>query len=989
MRAPTNWPTLALLVLHAAHAHGSRTSSETGVSPAPTVAPQVCESRTINYITHSLPQQCLRTSWTGSSPAPTSTAAEQATTAGDAPKTTWDSGTAQLQDAQEELAATSFMSFEEWKEMMLRKSGQDPAKIKSHRQREPRGEREPGPNNGDFDSFGDEGEISLEFDALAEKVSGLASPPAGSGAPPAKQEAKEEQQVLYDDGKTQYYRSKDAGKTCKERFSFSSFDAGATVKKTSPGAKNAKAILVENKDSYMLLECRSKNKFVIVELSDDILVDTIVLANFEFFSSMIRHFRVSASDRYPVKPDKWVDLGTFEARNSRDIQAFLVEHPQIYTKYIRIEFLTHYGNEFYCPVSLLRVHGTRMLDTWKEPAHDDEPEQVEGAAAQEPAAESHQAPEQPTGDDSSATTQAAESVPQMVTEMGLSPWSPIFQSSFLLDVCALSSPTTVDPTPVESDSSDPPGKPAGKPDAVTSGTPAATKDDETARSTSSSPPAPPSPKSSAAQSQSTGAAASPTAPLAPPDSNNDTAGSSASHKPSDVRADVGDTPSPTPSATTSRNRTTSSSSAPSASPTVQESFFKTVTKRLQHLESNTSLSLQYIEEQSRFLQEVLLKMERKHITRIDSFLDTLNKTVLSELHNVRTQYDQIWQSTVIALETQRDQSQREIVALTSRLNVLADEVVFQKRMAILQSVLLLACLVLVIFSRGGLQAALDSTTSFPSASFSSTAPFSSPPPSYRGWRRGPETSSLSGLSASPPPEPRETTGTTSALAASAFPRHLYSAAPISTKPSPPLPVPIKSAINTDKTLPLTPSPSDYSRESTPVRHRRPSSNRANNSPGNDTNTSPAPTSSFNEDDDPSHATQNDAATATTTTTTTAPPPSPPSPPQAKPGRHDDGHGNDVDASMSMPTTIRARSLPDHRETSSPFANNNNNNNPVAVAAIKEEEEEEEDVVVMVEKKEEEEGAQGSGSPPAVRARSTMPHLGSLKKPLPALPEDPS
>ena len=90
------------------------------------------------------------------------------------------------------------------------------------------------------------------------------------------------------------------------------------------------------------------------------------------------------------------------------------------------------------------------------------------------------------------------------------------------------------------------------------------------------------------------------------------------------------------------------------------------------------------------------------MARVDTFLDRLNRTVLGELREVRTQYDQIWQSTVIALETQRDQSEREIVALGERLGLLADEVVFQKRMAIAQSALLLVCLVLVIFSsRGG------------------------------------------------------------------------------------------------------------------------------------------------------------------------------------------------------------------------------------------------------------------------------------------------
>ncbi|GJC95472.1 sad1 unc domain protein [Colletotrichum higginsianum] len=129
-------------------------------------------------------------------------------------------------------------------------------------------------------------------------------------------------------------------------------------------------------------------------------------------------------------------------------------------------------------------------------------------------------------------------------------------------------------------------------------------------------------------------------------------------------------------------RNKNNSTAAAASPTVQESFFKAVSKRLQYLESNVSLSLKYIEDQSRSLQETQLLAERKQLSRIDVFLDSLNHTVLSELRAVRQQYDQIWQSTVIALESQREQSQRETVALSSRLNILADEVVFQKRMAI-------------------------------------------------------------------------------------------------------------------------------------------------------------------------------------------------------------------------------------------------------------------------------------------------------------------
>ncbi|KAK2072194.1 hypothetical protein P8C59_006565 [Phyllachora maydis] len=474
-------------------------SSASWLSPDPTRATAVadfCEPKTINYITHSLPQQCFRTAWTSPTP---SAAAQPVDAAGGGPATErepskddWPAGEGEgegegqpqdktaaaaekekakkVEEKEEEkkaekkaekeeregaddngeLATSSFMSFEEWKEMMLRKSG-DPNEIKARKEKEQqqqhRQERDPGLGNGGIDLIGFEGDIDLDFDALPEKVSDLTgSSSAGEREKRADgpEDELREEQIYYDDGLSQYYRSKDAGRTCKERFSYASFDAGATVLKTSPRAQNAKALLVENKDSYMLLECHQKTKFVIVELSDDILVDTIVLANFEFFSSMIRHFTVSVSDRYPVKADKWVPLGTFEARNSRDIQPFLVEHPQIYTKYVKIDFLSHYGNEYYCPVSLVRVHGTRMLDFWKEP--EDETLEapvtqdgvVEGAPASEPVVEQPLAAEPAREVEAEMGPRPSGSQP----EPGLCPWSPLLIVDPSTATCTASSQTT-------------------------------------------------------------------------------------------------------------------------------------------------------------------------------------------------------------------------------------------------------------------------------------------------------------------------------------------------------------------------------------------------------------------------------------------------------------------------------------------------------------------------------------------------------------------
>ncbi|RKO88699.1 SUN domain-containing protein, partial [Blyttiomyces helicus] len=82
---------------------------------------------------------------------------------------------------------------------------------------------------------------------------------------------------------------------------------------------SATSILLNNKDQYMLNQCDGE-KFVVVELCDEIKVDTIMLANFEFFSSMFRDFRVYASDRYPPKQGGWTLIAARRARNVRDQQ---------------------------------------------------------------------------------------------------------------------------------------------------------------------------------------------------------------------------------------------------------------------------------------------------------------------------------------------------------------------------------------------------------------------------------------------------------------------------------------------------------------------------------------------------------------------------------------------------------------------------------------------------------------------------------------------
>lgn len=106
----------------------------------------------------------------------------------------------------------------------------------------------------------------------------------------------------------------------KDRSNYAAFECAAMVHRSSRQSKGASSILVEKKDRYMLTPCHAKPKFVDIELCDEIQIDTLVLANFEFFSSTFKHFKASCSVDYPGKPQDWHDLGTYRARNIRGIQ---------------------------------------------------------------------------------------------------------------------------------------------------------------------------------------------------------------------------------------------------------------------------------------------------------------------------------------------------------------------------------------------------------------------------------------------------------------------------------------------------------------------------------------------------------------------------------------------------------------------------------------------------------------------------------------------
>ena len=772
----------------------------------------VCPSHSVNYITQTLPQQCLATTWTRSTSqaeassttdslntdttssqldtllqatdsatlhfavstasstttphieiVTTSTAAVISTDASTQPT----GSSEQESDADPFADKGNFLSFEEWKKQMLKKAGQSGDHIGTQRTGTGAGQnrRRPGDINNALDTLGDDAEIELDFSGFVNTDRVSRPIEVQRKEQDTETEAREEDQP--EDSTTNdahsARKSKDAGTTCKERYNYASFDCAATILKTNLEGKGSTSVLVENKDSYMLNPCKVKNKFLIVELCNDILIDTVVLANFEFFSSTFRTFRVSVSDRYPVKADKWRELGTFEARNTREIQPFLVPNGLIFARYLRFEFLTHYGVEYYCPVSLLRIHGKTMFDDWNESRNDRGDEEANNDISEDETLESGEEMEQaeimkdpaeasgsekanfeasisedtnvsPTiiTEDQANDTYVVEAVIEpssQRTRKDVSIWvsydSPLYESQHLETKSCNASATfchleyanlvrrrhqTEDP--LEGASSVPTHSSTASRILTSLGT-------------------------SASQPQHTETVANSSA--LPSESVQNSSNKNDTHVSQATKASTSQSSaSPKVNSTSNLNTTKSTSVAPpAATPSTQESFFKSITKRLQHLEQNSTLSLQYIEEQSRLLREAFTKVEKRQLSKTSKFLENLNTTVLSELRDFRGLYDQMWQSTVLELSSQRQTSQQEIVALSARLSILADETLFHKRMVVVQFFLILVCVILIMFSRmnaspgapayADLQSAVRDVVSKPSVHLTRYLNLDSPP----------------------------------------------------------------------------------------------------------------------------------------------------------------------------------------------------------------------------------------------------------------------
>ncbi|OSC98017.1 hypothetical protein PYCCODRAFT_1454608, partial [Trametes coccinea BRFM310] len=504
-----------------------------------------------------------------------------------------------------------------------------------------------------------------------------------------------------------------------DRFNYASLDCSARVHAAHKSAKNPSAILSHKKDRYMLSPCAEKAQFVIVELCEDIRIDTVQLANYEFFSGVFKDFTVSVSKTYyPNDPDSWTFAGTYRAKNVRGVQSFHTP-PTLrdFYRYIRIDFHSHYGNEYYCPLSLLRVYGLTHLEEWQWETWEAESRAKRTIEEASPLVEVVAEPPKPVHVPvvDSPVTEEKHDTPSVTS-------SDIFSDSVSDHEPAAVSPETADPalqTPspssslqqsvsemAETSTTDAQElQPEMLSQTIQSHASTASDDhsrsstdslyhNKTASAQSSSVPIP-----SSSSTTSSPSLSSSTASLHPrivstaPDNHSSspiyqhTDSISGSHSSASSSASSHSASAASPNVSSlsvvSPSYSHSMPPAPPAS-TGGESIYRLIMNRLTALEANTTLYARYVEEQTAGMREVLRRLTED----------------IGRLESIGKAQAQLYHRSVAELEKQTRRLESEHQHLVSRLNHLTDEVVLEKRLGIAQLCLLLTVLVFMALTRG-------------------------------------------------------------------------------------------------------------------------------------------------------------------------------------------------------------------------------------------------------------------------------------------------
>ena len=152
------------------------------------------------------------------------------------------------------------------------------------------------------------------------------------------------------------------------RFNYAAYDSGAKLLASSSAMKKASSVLVSDDDRYMMVACEEAEKWLIVQLKEDILLETVELANYEHYASSIRDFTLYGSSVYPV--EQWTLLGHFHAPLSHHAHFFTLPTRDHAVRYLKLIWETQWKEEYYCTLTHLRVYGRSVLEAFREDLDD-------------------------------------------------------------------------------------------------------------------------------------------------------------------------------------------------------------------------------------------------------------------------------------------------------------------------------------------------------------------------------------------------------------------------------------------------------------------------------------------------------------------------------------------------------------------------------------------------------------------------------------------
>ncbi|KAG1844651.1 UNC-like C-terminal-domain-containing protein [Suillus subalutaceus] len=460
-----------------------------------------------------------------------------------------------------------------------------------------------------------------------------------------------------------------------DRFNYANLDCSARVHTSHRSARSPSSILSSKKDKYMLSPCSSgkEEQFVVVELCEDIRIDTVQLANFEFFSGVFKDFSVKVAKTYTTSDDGWVLAGTYKAKNVRGVQSFHTPTTlRDFYRYIRVDFHSHYGHEYYCPVSLLRVYGLTHLEQWKWDIWEEESFKLARAQAQVFSSIAEPLPISSGGSELNKFMDEleAQNIP----------------SAYPLDtpLPTTKAPSTAHTSPSHSQASKPVTRTSSSvsfSSQSTASSPAiilidsAIMQQPTSSATSKSVSSPDTSVASSFDS----AISSTTSLSSNESSSTQTSYLISSEVPhtSNIEASLSQPSSLSFHHGPSANMLSTALPTLSTPPLVGssgESIYRTIMTRLTLLEGNHSLYARYVEEQTAGVREVLRRLGED----------------VGRLQSISRIQAQMYQRTVHEWERQRLRLEFEHSELLSRVNHLAEEVTLEKRLGIAQLCLLLA-----------------------------------------------------------------------------------------------------------------------------------------------------------------------------------------------------------------------------------------------------------------------------------------------------------